>query len=91
VDWDELLDLEHEWEQIERSPSDLGPIRTTAYRAARRRRVERLRWEIDQGDYRKAAIDIAECILLGRPRWGEALIDDEGLRIDEQGRDSACG
>ena len=87
MDWDELLDLEDEWDKVERTPSDLGPMRTPAYFEARRRRVERLRQEVEAGTYSIPAEEIAWCILFGRPKWGEALIDDEGLRIDEQGRD----
>lgn len=82
MDWDEILDLETEWEEtVERAY--LGPIRTPEYWEARRRRVERLRLEVESGRYRKPALLIAECILLGRPKWGESFIDEQGRRVDE--------
>ena len=82
MDWEELLDVEDEWEQI-RQPSDLGPIRTPKYLAARQRRIVRLRQEIEAGDYQIPAEKVAWHVLYGRCRWGEALIDDEGRRVDE--------
>ena len=58
-------------------------MRSPAYWAARKRRVARLKAEIEAGTYFKDAWLVADSVLMGRTKWGEALIDDEGRRLDE--------
>ena len=61
----------------------MPPMRPPAYWAARRRRVARLKAEVEAGSYFKDAWLVADSMLMGRTKWGEALIDDDGRRIDE--------
>lgn len=83
MEWDDILDIEHDFDQLE-SSNPLGVERTPQYHEARRRRVERLKHLIDTGRYEHPPpVLVAEGILLGRPKWGEALIDDNGDRVDE--------
>lgn len=83
-DWlDELLDIEEQWDDLEHQPRT-GPMRTKAYWAARHRRVQYLREMIDLGKYVMPSAElVADGILYGQPKWGEALIDDWGRRLDE--------
>lgn len=81
-DWFDLFDWD-EPEKVSHRKYNMGPERTPAYYAARFRRVERLREQIEAGVYEIPAELVAECILLGAPKWGEALIDKNGDRIDE--------
>ena len=61
----------------------MPPVCTPAYWAARQRRVARLKAEIGAGTYFKDAWLVADSMLMGRTKWGEALIDGDGRRIDE--------
>ena len=61
----------------------MPPVCTPAYWAARKRRVARLKDEIETGTYFKDAWLVADSMLMGRTKWGEALIDANGRRIDE--------
>ena len=79
MDWEEFLDLENEWANTQK----FGPMQTHAYWAARTRRVAKLKEEIGAGTYFIPSFLVAECIVMGRPKWGEALIDEEGNRKDE--------
>lgn len=83
--WDELLDIEEEFEVLEKPPERMPKIRTPEFLAARKRRIVWLREQIEGGNYWRPAELIAEGILFGRPRWGESLIDEEGRRLDELG------
>lgn len=83
MDWEELLDIEQQWDELEHQPQ-LGPMRTKAYWAARRRRVKYLHRQVASGRYKMPSAElVAEGILFGKPMWGEGLIDEKGRRLDE--------
>lgn len=83
MDWEELLDVEEEWEQLEAQP-ELGPMRTKAYWVARQRRVEYLRRQIKNGTYKMPSAEkVAEGVLYGRAKWGESAINKCGKALDE--------
>ena len=83
---DELWEEDDCWVDEPPPPAWMPNIRTPAYLAARKRRVARLRQEIEAGTYRIPAEKVAWHFLYGRLRWGESLIDENGMRLDEQGR-----
>ena len=84
--WEAILNTDEEFEVLEPkslSRESLGLERTEAYWEARKRRVARLREQVNAGHYHKPAEWVAEAILWGRPKWGEALVTPEGDRVDE--------
>jgi hypothetical protein len=83
MDWEQILDIDLAFEQLEKPAAPMPRIRTPEYHAARKRRINYLTAQIKTGRYQIPATLIAESILMGRTRWGEALIDPDGRRKDE--------
>lgn len=81
--WEDLLEIDEQWEELDHQPK-LGPMRTKAYWVARKRRVEYLRRQIEQGTYVLPPAElVAEGILYGQARWGESAVNECGKALDE--------